>query len=75
MINTKKIKNSGLLLSLVLTAQLSFAQRGEIESQTYEIIKEKSIEFSPANKLFDKVQPVKGNEATTKVNYQLIRPN
>lgn len=74
MINTKKIKNSGLLLSLVLTAQLSFAQRGEIESQTYEIIKEKSIEFSPANKLFDKVQPVKGNEATTKVNYQLIDP-
>ncbi|TDB67141.1 TonB-dependent receptor [Arundinibacter roseus] len=50
------------------------AQRGEIESQTYEIVKEKSIEFPPANRLFDKMQPKEGNSGDKKVNYAFIDP-
>ena len=55
----------------VMTAQ---AQRGEIESQTYEIVKEKSIEFPPANRLFDKVQPVQAKEEDKKVKYEFVDP-
>jgi hypothetical protein len=50
------------------------AQKGEIESQTYEIVKEKSIEFAPAARAFDKLQPVKANSEAKKVNYELIDP-
>jgi hypothetical protein len=51
------------------------AQRGEIESQTYEIVKEKSIEFPPANRLFDKVQPIQAKAEDKKVTYQFVDPN
>jgi len=50
------------------------AQRGEIESQTYEIVKEKSIEFPPANRLFDKVQPVQAKADDKKVKYEFVDP-
>ena len=50
------------------------AQRGEIESQTYEIVKEKSIEFPPANRLFDKVQPVQAKAEDKKVKYEFVDP-
>lgn len=74
MTHSRKIRTSILLLSLGFSSHLALAQRGEIESQTYEIIKEKSIEFAPANRLFDKVQPVKGTSNEKKVNYQIIDP-
>lgn len=57
-----------------LLAITSFAQRGEIENQTYEIIKEKSIEFPPANRLFDKVQPIQSNSTDKKIGYAFIDP-
>jgi hypothetical protein len=55
-------------------ATASFAQRGEIENQTYEIIKEKSIEFPPANRLFDKGQPIQSKATDKKVGYAFIDP-
>ncbi|WP_052353402.1 TonB-dependent receptor [Dyadobacter tibetensis] len=70
------LKRSGILmLVLGFVANHAMAQRGEIESQTYEIIKEKSIEFGTANRLFDKVQPVSADQSKTKVGYELIDPN
>ena len=74
MIDKSNIRTSILLLTLGFTAQLGYAQRGEIESQTYEIVKEKSIEFAPANRLFDKVQPVKAATGEKKVSYEIIDP-
>lgn len=59
---------------LMLTSTSAWAQRGEIESQTYEIVKEKSIEFPPANRLFDKVQPIEAKVGDKKVTYQFIDP-
>ncbi|TLV02972.1 TonB-dependent receptor [Dyadobacter luticola] len=70
--NTKRI--SLLLMTLGFSSQLVLAQKGEIESQTYEIVKEKSIEFAPANRVFDKVQPVQGETGKKKVNYEIIDP-
>ncbi|WP_051664044.1 hypothetical protein [Dyadobacter crusticola] len=61
-------------LASALAVSTAFAQRGEIESQTYEIVKEKSIEFAPANRVFDKVQPVKSEAGKTKVSYEIIDP-
>ncbi|PWJ58956.1 hypothetical protein CLV98_103328 [Dyadobacter jejuensis] len=70
------IERAGLvMLTLGMTMLQAKAQRGEIESQTYEIIKEKSIEFGTANRLFDKVQPVSADQKKTKVGYELIDPN
>ncbi|WP_225865858.1 TonB-dependent receptor [Dyadobacter aurulentus] len=63
-----------LSLASAFVSNGAFAQRGEIESQTYEIVKEKSIEFAPANRVFDKVQPIKGESGKTKVNYEIIDP-
>lgn len=68
------IRSSVFLLTLGFSSQFAMAQRGEIESQTYEIVKEKSIEFAPANRVFDKVQPVKGETGKTKVSYQIVDP-
>lgn len=56
--------------ALVCTALLSYGQRGEIESQTYEILKEKSIEFPKADRLLDKVQPAASKAEESKVNYR-----
>jgi hypothetical protein len=73
--NTKQILHISLISVLGSgLAGSALAQRGEIESQTYEIVKEKSIEFPPANRLFDKLQPIKGNEADKKINYEFIDP-
>jgi len=74
MTNSNTIRSSIFLLMLGFISQSAFSQRGEIESQTYEIVKEKSIEFAPANRVFDKVQPVKGETGQKKVNYQIIDP-
>lgn len=63
-----------VLMVLGFSTNVAFAQRGEIESQTYEIVKEKSIEFPQANRLFDKVQLVKSSAADKKVNYEIIDP-
>jgi hypothetical protein len=73
MIRSNNIKASFLLV-LGFSAQAVWAQRGEIESQTYEIVKEKSIEFAPANRVFDKVQPVKAAASDKKINYEIIDP-
>ncbi len=71
-----KIPQAGLItLCIVGFSNYSLAQRGEIESQTYEIVKEKSIEFGKANRIFDKVQPVSAAENKTKVGYELIDPS
>lgn len=71
-----RLVRTGVILSLLgFSGEYAFAQKGEIESQTYEIVKEKSIEFAPANKVFDKVQPVKGDDKKKKVAYDIVDPN
>ena len=74
MSHKSSISGAMVLLVFGFSTSAAFAQRGEIESQTYEIVKEKSIEFPQANRLFDKVQPVKSNAADKKVNYEIIDP-
>ncbi|WP_254560282.1 TonB-dependent receptor [Dyadobacter diqingensis] len=74
MTHSRTIRTSIFLLTLGFSGHLAMAQRGEIESQTYEIVKEKSIEFAPANRLFDKVQPFPGTTKEKKVNYQILDP-
>ncbi len=74
MTNSKAIRSSIFLLTLGFSSQFAFAQKGEIESQTYEIVKEKSIEFAPANRVFDKVQPIQGETGKKKVAYEIIDP-
>lgn len=74
MTHSKILRSSLMLLTLGFSSQFALAQRGEIESQTYEIIKDKSIEFAPANRVFDKVQPVKGETGKKKVSYQIVDP-
>lgn len=63
---------TGYIFSAVLacSAVTAYGQRGEIESQTYEILKEKSIEFPKADRLLDKVQPAASKTEETKVNYR-----
>ncbi|GAB2771302.1 TonB-dependent receptor [Rhabdobacter roseus] len=67
-----RIASLALLSAVPLLPAL--AQRGAIESQTYEIVKEKSIEFPAANRLFDKMQPIQPKSGDKKVNYQFIDP-
>lgn len=74
MTKSTAIRSSLFLLTLGFSSQFAFAQRGEIESQTYEIVKEKSIEFAPANRVYDKVDPIKGETGKKKVDYQIIDP-
>jgi hypothetical protein len=74
MIRFKASRFSIVLFTSALAATQVLAQRGEIESQTYEIVKEKSIEFAPANRVFDKVQPVKTDTGKKKVSYEIIDP-
>lgn len=74
MTNSNAMRFSILLVLTGFSVQLSFAQKGEIESQTYEIVKEKSIEFAPANRVFDKVQPVQSDAGKKKVSYEIIDP-
>ncbi|WP_345026460.1 TonB-dependent receptor [Ravibacter arvi] len=66
----KPIKRYLLSTVMVCTAAATYAQRGEIESQTYEILKEKSIEFPKADRLLDKVQPAAAKTEQSKVNYR-----
>ncbi len=73
--NSSVLRGSLFLLTLGFSTQFAMAQRGEIESQTYEIVKEKSIEFAPANRVFDKVQPVQGANDKKKVSYEILDPN
>ena len=74
MTKSTAIRSSLFLLTLGFSSQFALAQRGEIESQTYEIVKEKSIEFAPANRVYDKVDPIKGETGKKKVDYQIIDP-
>ncbi|QRR00444.1 TonB-dependent receptor [Dyadobacter sandarakinus] len=74
MTNKSITRSSIFLLTLGFSSGFVYAQRGEIESQTYEIVKEKSIEFAPATRIFDKVQPVQNETGKKKVNYQIIDP-
>ncbi|MCF0050783.1 TonB-dependent receptor [Dyadobacter sp. LJ53] len=74
MTKSTAIRSSLFLLTLGFSSQFAMAQRGEIESQTYEIVKEKSIEFAPANRVYDKVDPIKGETGKKKVDYQIIDP-
>jgi hypothetical protein len=69
------IHSSVAALSFSMIASVAIAQRGEIESQTYEIVKEKSIEFPAANRLFDKVQPAQTKADEKKVRYSFIDPS
>lgn len=75
MMNSSVLRGSIFLLTLGFSSHFAIAQRGEIESQTYEIVKEKSIEFAPANRVFDKVQPVQGATGQKKVSYEILDPN
>ena len=74
MTNSNAIRFSIIFILTGFASQISFAQKGEIESQTYEIVKEKSIEFAPANRVFDKVQPVQTETGKKKVSYEIIDP-
>ena len=74
MTNLSVLRGSLFLLTLGFSSTFVYAQRGEIESQTYEIVKEKSIEFAPANRIFDKVQPVQAASGQKKVAYEIIDP-
>ncbi|MCE7064757.1 TonB-dependent receptor [Dyadobacter sp. CY326] len=74
MTKSTALRSSLFLLTLGFSSQFAMAQRGEIESQTYEIVKEKSIEFAPANRVYDKVEPIKGETGKKKVDYQIIDP-
>lgn len=74
MIKSTKIRISLIVMLTGCSGHMLLAQKGEIESQTYEIVKEKSIEFAPANRVFDKAQPVKNTSTEKKVNYQIIDP-
>lgn len=65
---------TALSIAGTFLATMAMAQRGEIENQTYEIVKEKSIEFPPANRLFDKVQPIQAKATDKKVGYAFIDP-
>lgn len=69
------LKISVYSLFMISLSTQGWAQRGEIDSQTYEIVKEKSIEFGKANRILDKVQPISTRENKTKVGYELIDPN
>ncbi|MCE7039314.1 TonB-dependent receptor [Dyadobacter sp. CY312] len=75
MMNSSVLRGSIFLLTLGFSTNFALAQRGEIESQTYEIVKEKSIEFAPANRIFDKVQPVQASTGQKKVSYEILDPN
>lgn len=75
MMNSSVLRGSIFLLTLGFSTNFALAQRGEIESQTYEIVKEKSIEFAPANRVFDKVQPVQAATGQKKVSYEILDPN
>lgn len=72
--NSSVLRRSIFLLTLGFSTNFVYAQRGEIESQTYEVVKEKSIEFAPANRVYDKVQPVQGPTGQKKVSYEIIDP-
>ncbi|TDE17753.1 TonB-dependent receptor [Dyadobacter psychrotolerans] len=74
MTNSIALRSSLFLLALGFSSTFAVAQRGEIESQTYEIVKEKSIEFAPANRVFDKVQPIQAAAGQKKVSYEIIDP-
>jgi hypothetical protein len=74
MSNSNNIRNTILLMALGFSSSMVFAQKGEIESQTYEIVKEKSIEFTPVNRVFDKIQQAKSPAGDKKVNYEIIDP-
>lgn len=75
MMNSSILRGSLFILTLGFSSNFAIAQRGEIESQTYEIVKEKSIEFAPAARIYDKVQPVQGQAGQKKVNYEILDPN
>ncbi len=64
-----------LIVSGLISADLHAQQRGEIENQTYEIVKQKSIEFPAATQLKEKVQPFPAREGDTKVQYQFADPS
>lgn len=74
MTNSSLLRSSLFLLTLGFSSNYVSAQRGEIESQTYEIVKEKSIEFAPANRIFDKAQPVQVTTGQKKVAYEIVDP-
>ncbi len=68
------MRTERLVVLAMLLGNYAWAQRGEIESQTYEIVKEKNIEFPKADRLFDKVQPAQSKTEESKVNYQFTDP-
>jgi hypothetical protein len=74
MSKSKYFRNTILLMALGFSGTTVLAQKGEIESQTYEIVKEKSIEFTPVNRVFDKVQQVKTSTGDKKVSYEIVDP-
>jgi hypothetical protein len=69
-VNMKSNQRYFLVSALACFTVTANAQRGEIESQTYEILKEKSIEFPKADRLLDKVQPATSKTEDSKVNYR-----
>ena len=65
---------SVLALLTLSVSNTTAQQRGEIESQTYEIVKEKSIEFPVANRLYSRVDLISAPETKSKVSYRFVDP-
>lgn len=64
-----------MMVMVLLSASNVFAQQGEIESQTYEIVKEKSIEFPKATRQVTKLQPVQEATEQQKLRYTFRDPS
>lgn len=73
MLNKKILWALGFTFSWLGISSAS-AQQGEIESQTYEIVKEKSIEFPKANRQVNKLQPVQEANEQQKLRYTFRDP-
>lgn len=73
MLNKKFLWALGFTFS-VAGLSSAYAQQGEIESQTYEIVKEKSIEFPKANRQVFKLQPVQEANEQQKLRYTFRDP-
>ncbi len=63
------------LAMLIGGTVISFAQKtGEIDSQTFEIQKNKKIELPSANRLYTKQQPIKNEEDEGKMTFEFRSP-
>ncbi len=71
------MKKNALFPFFVLSVcQIALAQKktGNLDNQEVTIEKSRKIEFPAANRLFDKLQPIKGTEVESKIRYDFRTP-